>query len=70
MKPPVVYVTRNWRRKWVVRLTGQYDNQMVADNVGRSVAQKLGTEYELRARNGTVREKNTYKDVDDPNVPG
>ena len=64
-----VYITRNWRRKWVIRIEGQHDRQMDAAQEGKVIAQILGTEFTVRARNGRIRIKNTYR-KDPPESPG
>jgi hypothetical protein len=68
---PYVYVTRNLFGKWVVRLTGQYDTQLAAELVGRSIAGILNTQFEVRDRFGRIRKADSSGDANDPrDIPG
>lgn len=68
---PHVYVARNWRGKWVVRLTGQHDSQLAAELIGRSIAGILNAQFEVRDRLGRIRKHDSPGDAPDPrDVPG
>ena len=64
-----VYITRNWRRKWVIRIEGQHDRQMDAEQEAIVIAHDIGPEYTRRRRDGTIGLKNTYR-KDPPESPG
>lgn len=57
---PQVYVVKNWRGQWVVRISGQYQTQDGAEAVGRSVARALKTEFVLKSRTGRIRKRDSY----------
>jgi hypothetical protein len=64
-----VYVTRNLRGKWVVRIEGQHDTQYEAVQAGRRVARLLKVELKIRGRNGKIRRRDSEGN-DPPQVLG
>jgi hypothetical protein len=64
-----VYVTRNLRGQYVVRIEGQYGTQDAAVSVARYVARKLGVEMGIRDLLGRIRKKDSHGG-DPPNIPG
>lgn len=66
-----IYVTRNLRGQWVVRLSGTYRTQKDAADIGRWVARMLDAQFEIRNRLGRIREADSSGQANDPrDIPG
>jgi hypothetical protein len=65
-----VYVTRNLRGQYVVRIEGTYGTQEAAVSVARYVARKLGVELGVRDLLGRIRKRDTVGGNDPRDIPG
>ena len=64
-----VYVTRNLRGAWVIRIEGQHPNKAAAVSIARYVARKLGVELTIRDRMGRIKAKDSHGN-DPRDIPG